>query len=377
MFTLQEALSAIKDKPEFRCNEREFGFNIDYNLTTSTTFSGATPRETHILKNLRGTCFDTAGNIISLGFDKFHNLDECPGWMTSDIDFSQPCVIMEKLDGSMVRALLVNGELRLLTRAGITDVAKLAEAFVRSMPTDRRDAFLDMCGALLNCGYTPIFEFCSRAQRIVIDYETPKLILTAIRSNHTGEYFSYAALQTAAVRYSWEVVQVLDPTHYTSVEQLATAVRQWQTAEGIVLAYASGFRVKIKADKYVLQHRALDGLRFEKDVVHIILSNLLDDTLPLVHDDLKLRLQTFQASMLESIARAEAQILLDFAQLSSTTTGRAEFAAAAKISQYKQYLFRLYDNRPSELISDIIKSCGSSTRLELYRWAIGPSYYEF
>ena len=160
MFTLQEAQAAIANKPEFKCNEREFGFNIDYVLTMPTTFVGATERETLILKNLRGTCFDKTGKLISLGFDKFHNLNECPGWLDSDINWNEPHYVMLKLDGSMIRPLVVDGKLRLITRAGITDVAVKAEKYINQLPEIQRKNFQVMCMTLIEQGYTPIFEFC-------------------------------------------------------------------------------------------------------------------------------------------------------------------------------------------------------------------------
>jgi len=35
---------------------------------------------------------------------------------------------------------------------------------------------------------TPIFEWCSRKQRIVIDYPEDKLVLLAVRENMSGKY---------------------------------------------------------------------------------------------------------------------------------------------------------------------------------------------
>ena len=76
MFTLQEALEAVKDKPEFSVNTRDFGTVIDYNVAFKETFVGKTDRETGILKNLRGTCFGPDGSIVRLPYHKFHNLNE-------------------------------------------------------------------------------------------------------------------------------------------------------------------------------------------------------------------------------------------------------------------------------------------------------------
>jgi len=78
MFTLDEARAVLATKPEFGIYERDFGWVIDYNVSLFDTFVGATDRDTLILQNLRGTCFNHAGKIIRLPYHKFHNLNENP-----------------------------------------------------------------------------------------------------------------------------------------------------------------------------------------------------------------------------------------------------------------------------------------------------------
>lgn len=379
MFTLAEAQAAIANKPEFKCNQREFGYNIDYNLTMPSTFIGETARQTLILKNLRGTCFNDAGEITSLGFDKFHNLNECAGWMDSDINWNQPHCIMTKLDGSMLRPLIVGEKLRLITRAGITEVAVKAEKFIEQLPESQRVNFEDMCRSLIGQGYTPIFEFCSRDQRIVIDYPEAMMPLTAMRCNVGGTYVTRTLLEATGTASMWPVVDVLDSTEFTTIKELAHAVKDWKDAEGVVVAFPDGFRVKIKAAEYVLQHRALDGLRFEKDVVNLILTGAIDDVLPLLPEKRRDTVIAFQASVLQHVAAAEQQIATAYAELVSRSTSRAEFALLVKHEkpELSSYLFSLYAKKPSGLRENIVKYAGSSTKLELLRWAIGPSFYDF
>ncbi len=379
MFTLQEAQAAISNKPEFKCNERKFGFNIDYAITAQGTFVGNTERETLILKNLRGTCFDKEGKIISLGFDKFHNLNECPGWLESDINWDQPHYIMTKLDGSNIRPLIVDNKLRLITRAGITDVAAKAENFIKQLPEIQRANFEVMCRSLILQGYTPIFEFCSREQRIVLDYPEAMMPLTAMRCNVSGKYASRALLEVTGTDYMWSVVDVVDSTEFTSVRALANLVKDWVDAEGVVVAFPDGFRVKIKASDYVMKHKALDGLRFEKDVVELILTNKLDDVISFLAKDQQDRLIAFRDSVISNIHKANQNIREIFVEISKQTTNRAEFANGVKTypPHFSQFLFGLYSGKAISLQDVVLKQCTNSTRLETMRWAIGPSFYDF
>ena len=89
---------------------------------------------------------------------------------------------MIKADGSMLRPVLVNGEIVPMTRMGHTDVAR--QAFNEIGYSQYEKAFR----SYLNDNLTPIYEFVSPNNKIVLEYDRPKLILLAVRDNFTGEY---------------------------------------------------------------------------------------------------------------------------------------------------------------------------------------------
>lgn len=378
MFTLNEALEAIKNKPEFGVYTRDFGTVIDYNVTMRDSFVGENARQTLILKNLRGTCFNKEGKIISLSFDKFHNLGECDGWMPDQVDFNKPHVMLEKLDGSMVRAIPFDTEpasYRLGTRAGVTEVAVKAEKFLLSLPVDiqRNYNALISDGLAQNC--TPIFEYCARDQRIVIDYPEPKLVLTAIRVNSSGMYYDYKTLQEFSKFYGVPVVDKI-VTEKSSISDVVAEVKQWIGMEGMVVTFDDGFRVKVKAEDYCLKHRALDGLCFEKDVLALILKNELDDVLSLVPEDTKNRLVAYRESVLNNINVNTALLNIHFDQLKKIPT-KKEFAKAVVGTQYQGALFKMYDGKGFSFIEFAKTKTGSQTNVDEIRWLIGKSFYEF
>lgn len=88
---------------------------------------------------------------------------------------------------SMITPIPVDGNIRWGTKMGVTDVALGAEEFVAKNPQ-----YQELAKWCIQNKKTPIFEWVSRKQRIVIDYEEDNLILIAIRDNVTGEYMPYA-----------------------------------------------------------------------------------------------------------------------------------------------------------------------------------------
>lgn len=379
MFTLSDARWAVQNKPEFSVNEREFGWCIDYNVSFEGSFVGNDAFETLILKNLRGTCFDKSGRIISLAYDKFHNLNECDGWREHEIDFTQPHTVLEKLDGSMIRAIpMGDGSYRLGTRAGVTDVAVKAETFLKTLSPQMQQNYADFIKACLDERdgdiVTPIFEYCSRDQRIVLDYAEPRLVLTAMRNVVNGEYVTYSDLVVHARAYELPVVQPLW-NNTSSMADIAAAVRPMVGQEGVVVAFDNGFRVKIKADDYCLKHRALDGLRFEKDVLRLVLQNSLDDVLPLVMDDVKERLLTYRDSVQHRLEIARQEMMEVFARHRNLPS-KKEFAEMVMHSPYKTGLFKLWDGKEYSLADYVLTKCGTQPQVEEVRWLIGKSYYD-
>jgi T4 RnlA family RNA ligase len=367
MFNLKQALDAVKDKPEFGVYERPFGTVIDYNVTMFETFTG--PNE-HILRNLRGTFFDASGKIISLAYHKFENLGQSETYMPEHFDFSAPHRIETKLDGSMIRPVMSEGKLRLATRAGVTDVAVLAEKFVETLEPFTRHAYRDFMFYCLGVGYTPIFEFCSRANRVVIDYAEPMLVLTDVRCNKSGKYVQLAVPDRVKV-----VGNVANEN--SKISELASVVKEYKDAEGVVVKFSTGKYVKIKGEEYCLRHRTLDGLRFEKDVLKMVLTGILDDVIPLVTPEVKLRLIDYNDSVLKSVSAAQCNMLVEFEVASKKASCKKEFAELVKDSAYRGGLFKMYDGKNYQLKEFALSKTGSATDVDSIRSLIGKSYYEF
>jgi RNA ligase len=302
---LNDFRAKIAHKTEIRESNRGTYTVFDYVVALKDTFDSYEAREA------RGIAFDnTTGKVISRPYAKFHNFNECDGWRAEDIDLSQPHDILEKLDGSMIRTIEDDSPLgfHFGTRAGVTDVSKQAwDYFVHGMTEELKGNYIRYIQHKVKDGFTVIFEYVAPTNQIVISYDRPQLILTAVRSNSMGIYQMYTFMVEDAKTYGIPVVQRVASEH-SSIVDLADHVKDFIGAEGVVVRFADGHMVKMKGLDYVQKHKALDGLRWEKDVLVLIFNGQLDDVLPLVTDDVRSRLEQYRDDVLSNVKKFDAEI---------------------------------------------------------------------
>lgn len=183
--TIDDVLPHVRDREEFIVAERDYGTIVNYAVAMPDTFhmDGPDDRGGAIRRECRGLFFDKDGKIASRRFHKFHNVGELEETQPHRIDFTKKHTILEKMDGSMVSAILHDGHVRWITKMGITGVSMNAECYVAANPRYR-----DFSLWCIQNDLTAIYEWCSRKNRIVLDYPEDRLVLLAVRHNHTGEY---------------------------------------------------------------------------------------------------------------------------------------------------------------------------------------------
>ena len=275
--TIQDVLPHIQGRDEFVVAERDSYTIINYVVSMSDTFEMSGPNDLTgaIRRECRGLIFDKAGVLISRPFHKFFNVNEREETQMNVIDLGQSHVIMEKMDGSMIRPLVVNGCLRLATKMGVTEVAMAAEVYLAS----RKDSgeIMNWLARCVKIGLTPIFEFIAPTNQIVISYSKSDLVLLAIRHNETGAYLADQNSTPAGLTR----VPV-----YGSVEgNLTDYVARQRSAEGRegdIIRFADGHMLKIKNDWYVRIHKTIDKIRFDRHIVELILHEEIDDAIPML-----------------------------------------------------------------------------------------------
>lgn len=242
-------------------------------------------------RECRGLIFDgITDELISRPYHKFFNLGEREETLPEKVDLSQPHIILNKLDGSMIRPFRTSdGVFRIGTKMGETEVATGAARFF-----EENDNYFELASNLIAVGFTPIFEYMSPDNRIVIDYGIqPQLILTAVRDNISGKYQDYHALERLGLAFNVPFVgfQKFDPSN---AQHLVDIVRNMTDIEGFVVRFRDGHMVKLKTDQYVAIHKAKDNLLYERLVVEMILNEKVDDILPYLVETDKQRLLAYQ-----------------------------------------------------------------------------------
>lgn len=186
---INDVIPHIKNYSEFIISDKNDYKAINYVVSKQETFSSADIKNdigAQIRRECRGLIFDKNGKIVRRSYQKFFNINEKDETQSNKIDLTQNHIILEKLDGSMITPIYINDGFRFTTKMGITDTSINSEKWVLT-----KSNYIDFVNQVYFRNFTPIFEWCSRSNRIVIDYPEDRLVLTGIRNTLTGKYTSY------------------------------------------------------------------------------------------------------------------------------------------------------------------------------------------
>jgi RNA ligase len=295
---LDDVLPHIQTREEFVLAEREGYSVVNYVVAMADTFDMADADDLGgaIRRECRGLIFDRDGNLMSRPFHKFFNINEREETQAHAVDMSQPHVIMEKMDGSMIRPILVDGYLRLATKMGVTNVAMDAEAWLAAQDPALK-AWLRQC---VEDSVTPLFEWVSPFNQIVLAYEEPDLVYLGTRDNATGAYVMDKSCPFNSV------------PQYGSVEgnlsDYIARQRELEGREGVIVRFNDGHMFKGKNDWYVRIHKTIDRITFDRNIVDIIINEQIDDVAPLLPAVQLDRVRDFETRFWEAFGLKERYI---------------------------------------------------------------------
>lgn len=339
-----------------------------------STGDPAVDRARAILRECRGLTFcKQSGGVLNRKFQKFFNINEKPETQIGAIDWSQPHVVLEKLDGSMVTPLPVGNRLspdhtiRWATKMGLTDIGGQIDRFVAEHPNYERYAF-DAFAA----GLTAIFEWCSRKQKIVVDYPVDRLVLTAVRDNDTGRYLSYDDLLWIGEHYGIEVVRAL-PGNARNIQQFMAEAQDLEGAEGYVIRFADGHMVKVKGAWYVAIHKTKDMIQSEKAVWELILDDRVDDAKAFMDAPDRDRVGRFHDAFERALILKASDLNAEVASAKLRLCGDKKAFATEFMPTVeplvRPLLFSIWDGHDPEAVvrAHLRKHTGSGPRLEIVR----------
>lgn len=219
----------------------------------------------------RGITFlaDT-GDLISLPFEKFFNVNEKEWTQEAVIRDYTIQAVLDKRDGSMITGALINGKVHLKTKKSFTsDVAIRAQ-------NDCPEHVLKWIGDMLIWGYSPIFEYTSPDSKIVINYgDQPQFVLLAVRDMTSGEYLDCGDIKMLLKDSGVEFVERMEHQspvgYFLDLAQTATDIEGW-------VIYCREGRFKVKTKWYCDRHHLIDVR--ERDIAGFVLDETLDDLIP-------------------------------------------------------------------------------------------------
>lgn len=366
---INDVLPHIAGRDEFRVIESPEYTTITYVVALEETFAWDSndPLGSAIRRECRGITFDTDGRIICRPFQKYFNINEKEETQSNKVNLYEPHKVLLKYDGSMIKCFSVNDRIVLATKAGETEVSRQALEFIQDKP-----GYWTFIKEMLKFGYTPLFEWVSLKNQIVIPYLEDSLVLLAIRAKYDGDYVDYWRTVGLAKKHNVPVAQTVENLAKQNIELFVSQVKEWTGQEGIVLRFDNGHMVKCKSEDYVLRHKTKEQINQEKNVIGVILEDLVDDMIPLLLEADADRLKEFQQNFWNGVNTVEHK-LTEMYESGCHYENQKDFAVefANKLEvQYRPFMFSMRTGRnPKELLLEAIgKNLSTQTRVDNARW---------
>ena len=369
---INDVLPHISGREEFRVMEKDWYTVVNYAVAFEETFKWDSndPVGSAIRRECRGITFGSNGDLICRKYHKFFNVGEKEETQLNKVNLYEPHIVLQKLDGSLIASQPSSNGFVLTTKAGVTEISQQAEEFIADKP--HYSTFIKKC---IQKGITPLFEWCSNKNRIVISYPEDKLILTGLRYNDTGKYVDYEVMKTYATAWNIPVVKAVDGLAVQDINLFVKQVQEWEDSEGVVLRFGSGHMCKVKSTDYVLRHKTKDSISQEKNVIATILDDSVDDLVPLLTPEDAHRIQAFQNAFWMALEDVCTEIHDLYKQIDKGQDQKeyATMAVASVLPQYQSFMYQLRKGVPVKdlAIEQIRKSLSNQNKLNSSRWLFG------
>ena len=277
-----------------------------------------------ITLNCRGLILDTSGNVIAKPFPKFFNYEE----HTADEIPNENFEVFEKMDGSLGIFFHYAGEWHMATRGSFT-----SEQAIKGMEIATRNRLYMECVP----GFTYLFEIIYPENRIVVDYgKEERLVLLGIM-NPAGEELSYEEI----VDDGWDIVDRYDGVNdFTKLKETIN-----KDAEGFVIRFRNGMRMKIKGDEYVRLHRIITNFS-TKDIWELLKNNEpLEPFLERVPDEFDAWVRATVNDLQTQFDTIKSEIEIEFREL----IDKKEFADKIANNPNRSLLFKRLDSYSPQL----------------------------
>jgi len=280
MLTYEDGQEVCKHYKNFNFSEHQFrirGFKVstfDYFICGYNDFAKPLPHKSEVNAfDMRGVTFvfNKDGTLWNKFFmlPKFFNLNQIEETQYLKVKDKKIKHISCKEDGSLVTFMMTPDE-------------KLFSKTIRGFDNDQAVAAMNLLGAweermiwvktLLRQGLTPLFEYVSWDNRIVLKYSKPQLRFIGVRDSYNGMFFPASEMNQAYIPEGVYVIPKVDAT----LDELIELSKTEENIEGWVVIFEDGTMIKIKTLWYFNIHGVRTESIFREDY---IIKNYYEETL--------------------------------------------------------------------------------------------------
>lgn len=216
------------------------------------------PKFTKDMFIFRSSIWTLDGELVSAGLPKFFNFGEQPELYPEPKDLNG-CELPEKIDGSSLIVSKYKGQLITRTR-GTFDASVLDNGFEIDVLKSKYPKCFN--NKYLENGFSLIYEWVSKVNKIVINYEDcPDIILIAKVSHKDYSLERQSVLDEMAKDFTVKRPKVYS---FSNITEMLEVVKNFKDKEGICLYYENGQKIKkVKGDWYLKLHYFKSNLNLE------------------------------------------------------------------------------------------------------------------
>jgi RNA ligase len=186
-------------------------------------------------------------------------------------------------------------------------------------------------------GFTYLFEIIYPENRIVVDYSNDERLVLLSIVNPEGKELMYDDIEMDG----WDIVNRYDGIRdFTELKS-----KILQNAEGFVVRFRKGFRMKIKGEEYVRLHRILTGFSNVDIWEYLKDKKDLTDLLDRVPDEFDSWVKNTVKDLVIRYENIDRDYRGIFDDLNTKGLDRKEFADQAKRYTHPSILFSMLDGR--------------------------------
>jgi len=263
----QNFYSKVHEVDGFKC------VSFNYFLCGYEHFANPIPGKPMDAFDMRGVTFVTypRGDLFRrfLMLPKFFNLNQVPSTQYSVVSSKTIRHVAEKADGSLIAFMMLpSGKVFAKTIDGFNN-----EQVEMAMKIAKGSLSLfNWIHRVTDEGFTPLFEYVSRHNRIVVRYDNSELRLIGLRNNMTREFIPGSEVENLP-----HCIVVIKNEKLT-LDEMISMSKTVENKEGWVVMFDDGTFVKIKTSWYFNLHGLMTENLFREDyIAHHYLSGTLDD----------------------------------------------------------------------------------------------------